>query len=59
MGGPLRIPMSEIESYSNIMDWSYQKTQEFLFYIEHLDTAFMTYMAERQEEEKNKKPGNK
>lgn len=54
MAGVLRIPLSEIESYCRIKDFSYEKRQDFLHYVERLDERFMAFVKERQEEEERK-----
>lgn len=57
MGGPLRILMSEIESYSRLMQLSYSQVQDFIVYVERLDIKFMEWVAEEAEKDKNKPKG--
>lgn len=54
MNGPLRIPFAEIAAYCTLHGYDYGKRQEFLTYIEKLDTTFMEFIQEKQEEEERK-----
>lgn len=52
--GPLRIPVSEIEAYCRLKDLDYSRRQDFLFYVERLDHAWMEHIKKLQKEEERK-----
>lgn len=54
MGGPLRIPFSEVVSYCAFMKFDFVKSQDFLIYAERMDNSFMTYIVEEQDKARNK-----
>lgn len=55
MNGPLRIPISEIEALARYKSWPYAKRQDFLYFVDLMDEAFMAYVARRQAEEERKR----
>jgi hypothetical protein len=46
MGGPLPIPISEIDAYCRFHEYDFGKRVDFLFYIERMDQAFMKHLEE-------------
>ncbi|USN15490.1 hypothetical protein KIKIMORA_03480 [Brevundimonas phage vB_BpoS-Kikimora] len=55
--GPQRIPLSEIDAYCRLRGLDFGMTQDFLFYVERLDEAYMAFVKEAQEKEAAKKAG--
>jgi len=51
MNGPSRIPLSEVSAYCDLQRFSPIKREDFLFYTEHLDVAFMKHVADQQAEQ--------
>ncbi|UTC29882.1 hypothetical protein BAJUN_02760 [Bajunvirus bajun] len=43
--GPLRIPLTEIESFARLKGWDHEKRNDFLFYVDKLDEAYMVHVA--------------
>ena len=56
--GPQRIPITEIEAYCRLRQFSYDRVQDFLFYVERLDEKYMGFVKDSQEKEAQK-TGNK
>ena len=59
MNGPQRIPISEIEAYCRLRRYDYDKSQDFLFYVERLDEKYMGFVKEAQEKEEQKRGSSK
>lgn len=55
MNGPLRIPISEIESYSRLLDLDLTRRNDLLFYLERMDDVYMEYVAKALDEEEKKR----
>ncbi len=55
MNGPLRIPVSEIESYCRLMSYDHGRRQEFFLYIERMDDVYMEYVAKVLSEDEKKR----
>lgn len=51
MNGYLRIPLSEIEAYCRLQGYIREKREDFLFYVEKLDEAFMAHVDKLREQE--------
>ena len=58
MSGVSRIPVSEIEAFCRLKRFGYEKTQDFLHYIERLDERYMEFVKEAQEKEEQKRNPN-
>ncbi|UTC28377.1 hypothetical protein GURKE_03510 [Brevundimonas phage vB_BpoS-Gurke] len=58
MAGPLRIPLSEIDAYCRLRGFDFSMTQDFLYYTERLDEAYMAFVKKLQEEEERKRGSN-
>lgn len=52
--GPQRIPITEVEAYCRLRQFSYEQCQDFLFYVERLDERYMSFAKEAQEKEAQK-----
>jgi hypothetical protein len=57
--GPLRIPLSEIEAYCRLKGLDFAQRQDFLFFVERLDNAWMAFAQKLREEEERKTNRNK
>jgi hypothetical protein len=55
MNGVMRIPVSEIEAYSRMKRFDFEKTQDFFHYIERMDERYMALVKEAQEKEDQKR----
>lgn len=55
MNGPQRIPITEVEAYCRLRQYGYDKSQDFLFYVERLDEKYMGFVKEAQEKEEQKR----
>lgn len=55
MNGVLRIPLSELESYCRLRGFNFEKSQDFLHYVERLDERYMQFVKEAQEKEEAKR----
>lgn len=55
MNGPLRIPLTEVEAYCRLRAFSFEKSQDFLHYLERLDERYMQLVKESQEKEEAKR----
>lgn len=56
MNGLLRITLSEIQAYCQLMAYDFEQRSDFLFYVERLDNEFMLHVEKLREEEEKKKP---
>jgi hypothetical protein len=52
--GVLRIPLSELEAYSRLNRFDYEKSQDFLTFVERMDHRYMEWVAEQREIEEQK-----
>lgn len=50
----MRIAFSEIVNYCAFMKFDFVRSQDFLIYVENMDSTYMEYVAEKHEEMKNK-----
>lgn len=55
MNGPLRIPTSEIEALARLRGWDFEKRNDFLFYVDRLDEAYMAHVARVMAEDERKR----
>lgn len=55
MNGPRRVLDSEIQARCRLERWDFVKTQDFCFYVEALDEAYMAHVAAVQKEEERKR----
>jgi len=53
--GVLRIPLSEVEAYTRLQGFDYAKAQDFLLYVERMDTMFMEHVAKLRDDEERKR----
>lgn len=54
MNGPLRIPVSEIESYCRFMEFDHPRRMDFLYFIERMDETYMDFVRAQIAEEERK-----
>lgn len=52
--GHLRIPVSEVKAYCDLMGWEREKRIDFLYYIELMDGVWMAHVAKQRESEEIK-----
>lgn len=51
LNGVLRIPVTEIEAYCDLMGWdSPSKRRDFLYFVEAMDEAFMEHVDDVREQ---------
>ena len=49
--GPLRIPASEIEAYARIKGFDHEKRNDFLYFVDRLDEAYMGHVQKQIEKQ--------
>jgi succinate dehydrogenase flavin-adding protein (antitoxin of CptAB toxin-antitoxin module) len=50
--------MSEIEAYCRLVKFRQEQVEDFIIYVERMDTNFMEWVAEEQDSAKSKNPKN-